>query len=94
MLQAYSVVLAEFVEVKLASVASNNEVVLEGAPARALQLFVEAMYGHSMKAAFCPSPVDPSADQGQDPTIDALREVKDLYWFGHKYNIGQMDPAV
>ena len=89
MLQAYSVVLAEFAEVKLASVASNNEVVLEGAPARALQLFTDAMYGHSINEAFCPSPVDPSAE---DPTID-FSEATDLYWFGHKYNIGQMDPA-
>ena len=64
-------------------------------PARALKLFVEAMYGHSMNEAFCPSPDvrGRGPPRGQDPTID-IREAKDLYWFGHKYNIGQMDAAV
>ena len=53
------------------------------------------MYGHSMNDAFCPAPDVRGRGpySGQDPTID-ISEAKDLYWFGHKYNIGQMDAVV
>lgn len=93
LLQTYSDQLAGFAKIKLATAADASStcktvLVLEGAQPGALKVFVGAMYGSSMKEALCPSP-----DNEEDPPV-RLVDLMELYSFGHKYNIGQMDPAL
>lgn len=86
LLQTYSVQLADFASVALTS--SSNELVLEDVNPRALELFVHGVYGLSIEQALYPS-----TDCLTESNIDVC-DVKEIWAFGHRYNIGQIELAV
>lgn len=80
--QLYSDQLADLIQVALEH--GNKELVVHGAPPKALELFVHAMYGRSLKET-----VSPAVNERYN-----IRDLKDIVLFGHKYNITQIEAAV
>ena len=71
----------------------NRELVLEDAPPKALEVFIQAMYGNSLKDTLLPLPVDPEYSSVQDERTH-IHNVRQIISFGHKYNIRQIESAV
>lgn len=86
LLQTYSVQLADFATIALTS--SSKELVLEDASPRALELFVHGIYGISIDKT-----LSDSTDCLTESNID-ICDIKEIWAFGHRYNIGQIEIAV
>lgn len=81
-LQTYSDQLADFCKIGLTS--GKSDLVLENVPPKALEMFIHAVYGSSLKETLCAS-----FTKDRD-----IRDLRDITSFGHKYNIGQIESAV
>ena len=74
-LQTYSEQLADFCKIGLTS--SKSDLVLDNVPPKALEMFIHAMYGSSLKETLCAS-----ITKDRD-----IRDLRDITSFGHKNNI-------
>ena len=81
-LQTYSDQLADIAEVGLSC--GNSDLVLVDVPPKALEVFIHAVYGKSFTETLVPGIVS-DCD---------IRSVQDVLFFGHKYNINQVQPAI